>query len=516
MRATRHVLKVSVAGFGLGLALLIAPSPATAANLVVNTLSDGTPNGCTTDPNGCTLREAIIDANAAAGADTITFSVTGTIELSNDSLPLTTAMTITGPGPLASDLKVRPAAGLTKPLFSVDNPAGTEVTIARLEISGARAAAFSGGGVSAGGDGSLVLDSVRVFDNTAASGGGVHIISSPTGDGSATIRNSTFEANHADNGAGGGFGGALMVRGGFGNTPTAEVVNSTFVDNAALEFGGAIHVGDGADLAVRSSTIVNNKANSDNNASGNGGGIVHNGVTGTIAVSNTMLAGNSVGAGAPSSDGQCSGAFVSGGHNLRSAADAGCTGFTGTGDVVNANPLLGSLASNGGPTQTITLLAGSPAIDKGDPGAPGSGAPACPATDQRGLPRGGDAGPCDIGAFELQPAAEQASGSCAGHPATVDLAKGQQPTAGSDVIVGTAGNDVIVALGGNDIVCGGDGDDVIKGKAGKDRLFGEGGNDLLKGGRGDDRLSGGPDRHDVCKGGPGDDSAGSCERRTSL
>lgn len=511
MRATRHVLKMLIASFGLAMAMVIAPSPANAAAFVVNSLADGAPNGCT--PADCTLREAITDANVVPGADNITFSVTGTIELTNQLPSIVTPMTITGPGPLASDLKVRPDAALQAPLFVVVNPVGTEVTIERLEISGARAFQFAGGGVTVGGEGSFVLDSVRVFDNTSTAGGGVHIQSSPAGNNSATIRNSTFEGNHANNGLGSGFGGALMVRGGFGNTTTAEVINSTFVDNEAVEFGGAIHISDTATFTLRSSTIVNNTANSDNDVSGNGGGITRNASAGPVTVSNTILAGNTVGAGAPSSDGQCDGTFVSEGHNLRTANDPGCTGFAAAGDVVDANPLLGPLASNGGPTQTIALLPGSPAINNGDPGTPGSGAPACPSTDQRGLPRGGANGVCDIGAFEVQVAAQPptpptpptetpptAGSSCNGLPATVDLAKGQQPTEGSDVIVGTAGNDSIRALGGDDVVCGGDGDDKLKGGAGRDQLFGEAGRDKLRGGAG----------RDDCDGGSGRDSAKSC------
>jgi hypothetical protein len=71
--------------------------------------------------------------------------------------------------------------------------------------------------------------------------------------------------------------------------------------------------------------------------------------------------------------------------------DATCS--PGASDLVVADPLLGSLADNGGPTLTHALLAGSPAIDAGDNAV-------CPATDQRGVAR--DAA-CDIGSFEYVP-----------------------------------------------------------------------------------------------------------------
>src|SRR5207244_1169013 len=61
-----------------------------------------------------------------------------------------------------------------------------------------------------------------------------------------------------------------------------------------------------------------------------------------------------------------------------------------------ANPGLGALANNGGPTQTIALLAGSSAIDKGSNTFVSAGT-----TDQRGLTRIVN-GTVDIGAFEVQ------------------------------------------------------------------------------------------------------------------
>ena len=58
----------------------------------------------------------------------------------------------------------------------------------------------------------------------------------------------------------------------------------------------------------------------------------------------------------------------------------------------NTDPKLGPLANNGGPTLTMALLPGSPAIDAGDTSL-------APATDQRGFPRPAGLA-ADIGAFE--------------------------------------------------------------------------------------------------------------------
>jgi hypothetical protein len=96
------------------------------------------------------------------------------------------------------------------------------------------------------------------------------------------------------------------------------------------------------------------------------------------------------------------GDFVSDGHNLIGVVE-GATGFGAAGDLLGhvgnpLDPMLAPLANNGGPTRTHALLAGSPAIDKGD----NAGAPAA---DQRGVarPRDGDGNGsliADIGAFE--------------------------------------------------------------------------------------------------------------------
>ena len=89
-----------------------------------------------------------------------------------------------------------------------------------------------------------------------------------------------------------------------------------------------------------------------------------------------------------------SGTITDQGYNLSS--DSSC-GLTGTGSVQNTNPKLGPLASNGGRTQTMALLKGSPASDY----IPLSSS-LCPATDQRGhkRPDSPQESACDIGAYE--------------------------------------------------------------------------------------------------------------------
>lgn len=80
---------------------------------------------------------------------------------------------------------------------------------------------------------------------------------------------------------------------------------------------------------------------------------------------------------------------------------------------------------------------------------------------------------------------------CSGLEVTVDLARGQVPTEGDDVIRGTSGRDVVDALGGNDVICGLQGSDVIDGGPGADKIFGGADADSLSGGDGNDLLIGG-------------------------
>ena len=87
---------------------------------------------------------------------------------------------------------------------------------------------------------------------------------------------------------------------------------------------------------------------------------------------------------------------------------------------------------------------------------------------------------------------------------TVNMAVGEIPTAGDDVIRGTAGADVINGGGGNDTICALQGDDVIDGGAGFDKVFAGGGNDTVAGGDGNDLLIGGSG-DDTIRGGNGND-----------
>jgi hypothetical protein len=187
--------------------------------------------------------------------------------------------------------------------------------------------------------------------------------------------------------------------GGINNWGNARIQNSTIADNVAditgfadgtFAVGGGIYSGSnpaGAILSVYDSTIARNAAHNDSIAdSDEGGGIfspanavVHN----TVVAGNVALTGPDVFANLASS-----------GYNLFGNSSGG-TGYAPT-DLLDVNPLLGSLQDNGGPTQTMALSPGSPAIDSGDNTN-------APDWDQRGpgYPRVVN-GTIDRGAFEVQ------------------------------------------------------------------------------------------------------------------
>ena len=267
-----------------------------------------------------------------------------------------------------------------------------------------------------------------------------------TKDSLITIIGSTFTANSAGDVDGGTCGGAIINT----NGTTISILNSTFTENDALHGGAVCTTGTNAigkvTVTLENATIVGNFAR-------RAGGISI-GPNDPITVRNTILAGNTASTGfGPNA----LATLTSGGHNVfGSLANSVVTGDT-TGDQMDvADPLLGALAFNGGPTATLAPLPASPAIDHGSPAAPGSGSGACAATDQRhGLrPLGGR---CDAGAVEassiftvtsLSPARAGNVGSAVVNvagggfvPGTVVALRrtGQADIVGSDVVVDAAG-----------------------------------------------------------------------------
>ena len=258
------------------------------------------------------------------------------------------------------------------------NTSGT-MSLMNSSVTGNTASVNSAGGIY-NRDTLSLIDSMVAGNSSGSSGSGI-----VNEGGIVTLISSTVSDNSVDNGSGGGiFNGGIFKDGGIVRGTTI-LTNSTVTANSSTIVGGGILNVDGT-LTLTNATIAGNSA-------GNGGGL-YSEPSGTISLSNTMIAQNLDG-----KDCVVNSPVVSLGHNLDS--DGSCN-LNGTGDLSNVDPKLGPLTDNGGPTLTHALLIGSPAIDAGDPGTPGSGGTACEATDQRGIARP-QRTRCDIGAFELEP-----------------------------------------------------------------------------------------------------------------
>ena len=196
--------------------------------------------------------------------------------------------------------------------------------------------------------------------------------------GTMTIADTTF-SNNSSAGNNGGYGGAIYAYAG-----TLNVVNSTFSGNSATTSGGAIY-NQGGTVQISSSTLGTNPENI-----GGGGDLSNAG--GSVLIQNSIVANSANG-------GNCSGTITSNGYNLSS--DLTCP-FHSAGDLNHKNPRLGPLKNNGGPTQTMALRLGSPAIDTGNPSGCTDGQNHLLTTDQRGAarPDSDDTGGCDRGAYE--------------------------------------------------------------------------------------------------------------------
>ena len=250
-----------------------------------------------------------------------------------------------------------------------------------------------GGGVLNGGGRLTISDSELAFNQAADQGGGL------LNSAALTIQRSLIYSNTVT-AAAGAFGGGLFLGGG----GTLNMTNSTLSTNAATWDGGGLYADVSSRATLNNVTITKNTADSDANGSGDGGGIANSGM---VTLTNSIIAANLDLSPNPNpKHPDCSGALTSQGYNLL-RIDAGCGGLTNgvNGDLVGTassplNALLADLADNGGPTLTHALLPGSPAINAGNPVAPGTGGAACARLDQRGYPRGGAAGRCDMGAFE--------------------------------------------------------------------------------------------------------------------
>jgi hypothetical protein len=308
-------------------------------------------------------------ANANAG-DTVQFAANlngDTITLGN-TLDISKSLTIDG-----ADNGITVNGGGNR-VFLIE--AGNTVAINGLTITGGAPVFGGGGGIR--NNGLLSLSSSTVTGNSATIGGGIY------NGGTMTMSGDTVNNNTATFGDGGG--------GGVYNQGTLTVSNCTIAVNEAAGGGGGI-TNDGV-LNVGNSTVAYNSVTK---TPPDGGGI-HNFAGHQLSLLNTIVFNPNSGA---KTENDVFGPIAQAqGDVFGSAVTIGGGGDMG-GNQFNANPLLGPLQNNGGPTATMALLPGNPAIGAGA-GASLIPGLSVPTTDQRGEPR--PANSIDVGAFQTEAA----------------------------------------------------------------------------------------------------------------
>ncbi|MCB1493525.1 MAG: VCBS repeat-containing protein, partial [Rhodobiaceae bacterium] len=334
----------------------------------------------TADGGGLSLREAILLANAAAGADTIVFAGStgeafeagGTITLSGSELTLSTDITIDGDVSGDGRADVIIDANDASRVFHVS---GGSSTLASLDLRNGRSTG-DGGAVLINAGATLAIDRTTIRDSDAANGGAI------ANAGTLDLTTSTISGGSTSGGGGGihstgttnlinatihgasGFGAGIYVLAG-----TTTVLNSTLTGNSSdLSFAQGILVESFATLDIANSIVVGNGG-----SPGSGNGVLGF-IDSTITASNTLTTGE--------------------------AAQI----FAQTAVIPGSAVAGGRLADNGGPVETVALRfhGSNPALDAGDDTR-------APATDALGNPRidqpnvGADgANFSDLGAVELQ------------------------------------------------------------------------------------------------------------------
>jgi hypothetical protein len=399
----------------------------------------------------CSLREAILNVEkdtdlsggdcpaGSAGADTISLAPGSTYSLPdrdpyplevllNDREPnglpeIRTQFTIDGNG---ATIERAVAAGCFR-IFYVSIPGNLSLNNLTLQRGCANltdAAGEHGAGGAIFNRGTLSLDTVTIASNFAfRSGGGIH------NDGKLTVTRSTVRNNAVSGGSYPNYSGA---GGGIVNRGSMQVFQSTISSNTTGGAGGAVDAGvvatggagDGSGKSTFANTTVSgnvstgsgggmffgpaplatvvNSTVTNNSSGGWGGGGIWVNYGGAITLTNSLVARQ-----AASSDCWFLGhGTMTGSSNLDS--DATCAGSTTV-----ADPMIGPLANNGGPTLTHALLFGSPAINIANDAI----ATAFPvsAVDQRGVTRPQGAS-SDIGAFEVGAIATTTSVATSGTP----------------------------------------------------------------------------------------------------
>jgi predicted outer membrane repeat protein len=356
------------------LTFLALAAPARAANFTVTGFAD--PVGVTCAGATCPSLRAALTAANGNGNPTETDSIAlpaGPYQVTQGELPITEPVVITGEGPRTTSITRTGATNFR--LFNIAATAG-DVLIDFVTLSNGRSTAAGGNVINFA---RLSLAYVRVSGGVASTGGGGVATFGP---GTLTVISSLFDGNSA-----GTLGGAIFLTANSGNAidaGTVTVGNATITGNSSVESGAAGIAASGNagnTVDVIQSTVARN----------GGVGLFAAG-SGTFEVGGSIVASNGVA--------NCNVVPSDLGGNLE---DLDSCAFRGTGSLHGVDPkLAGGTSPQGGFTDVLPILDGSPAID--------IVRPCLIPLDQRDVLRytnGGD--PCDAGAFELTPSSGTAA-----------------------------------------------------------------------------------------------------------
>ncbi len=396
-RRLQRAAGASIAAIAMSFAVApIVPAGAT-ATFTVTTTNDVLDADCAliTDANIdslggddlISLREAICAANQTAGNDTIvlpagTVTITLNASIGSEDLGAEDDFDILPNGSVTivgNDDGTTIDGGGVDRVFDV--LPGSTATFDKLTIQNG-VTADNGGGIFAQSSSTLTITNSLIRDNSSAWGGGVY-----AADGSIT--NTTFVDNAASS-----VGGGLYTSG-------ASIDHVTMVGNTA-NWGGGVGAS-GSGVTISNSLIAGNEANTYDDVS------YANSATNSVIGSSGSTFAESIGGVSSSIDDTV---VVATSDGPAFGWEAATHTPTALAAIVGAVP-----ADNGGPTNTLALPEGSPAI-----GAAAVGAP----LDQRGEARSADTAP-DAGAFEHDPES----------PDEVDPTAAFSPSADAKVIQGT-------------------------------------------------------------------------------
>ncbi|MGA1368755.1 MAG: beta strand repeat-containing protein, partial [Blastocatellia bacterium] len=421
----------------------------------VNSLAD-TPDAnpgdglCANTSGACTLRAAITEANATAAADTINFSVTGEIAILTALPDLEQSVTIEGPGarnltilrPLTYTSWADPPFEQTFRIFNIPS-SGLTIGIHKLKLQ--HGSSF---GIGHGGNifsrSSLTVTECEFTDGLSGAastfeGGGAAIA---VENANATIERSYFTGNiwRGSDTVKETIGTVLLLASN-GGTPTWNIVNSTFINNDwGIPDTAVVNTGGGAIQVVSSNGskpvnyVTNNTFWNGTEAPPLGSHTRGGGSESTTYIKNSVFINHWHGNRFTSTE---DGALpernqiLSAGYNLTDyqyvrnsrLADNEFMNATGDQRVVGLGDFLLGGVDGTTPVTVLRFRPGSPALDKGT-------SDGAPATDARGVARGGSQGPVDIGAYEsrrytiaLQGGANQEAtiGSNFGQPLSVTV-----------------------------------------------------------------------------------------------